>query len=809
MPTFPWKNARAARPVGRSTTFLLLVLLLTAVLPAGAQTDKSQSDKGQAAAPARDAPKDWQVILGLHQEALVQQASRFKSMESLLPKNVRRFRSDLAVQEGKLDELGLIISLSGGNPRELRAVLNDIQQIQRSTEGLVAPLQESRDELQKIASRLEALKEEFVKRLDESPEPEIAAAINYFVRYVSGVKSSLSGERTTLDKELTPAKDFLETLGKTRDSLRKKIPEAWKTYYLTSSPELFSWKAWSEIEQRLQLWARSNGSMLRSLTTGADAQRAMSVLVKVGVGLIFLAIFDFVAWRRLRRRAPQLRGRVLVRQAWLVAGLGLILHWVALDAPLLLHECCNGLAEILLAAALALFSWFLARISGLIDDDTAANPLRRLWLLYALGVALQIVDIPDPALTGCWMALLLVFFRIFRQRVGCDPGPLRLAGRVTPVLTVGLVLLSAVGWQHLSVLVLAGWFLLLAAVQIGVGLSRLVAEWQTRADREGTSLLTRSVVSGLGFPVIFLSLFFLVLYWFSIELGGQDLFVEAVAFTVTIGNVSVTLGRLALILTGFFLTRSAIDVARSFLRNLPRLRPEIDPGVCDVLDTTSMYLLWGCYALISLFLLGFSLTSLAVVAGGLSVGIGFGLQNIVNNFVAGLILLFGRSIQAGDTLQIDSVWGQVRKVNIRNTMIQTFDNATLFMPNSDLIAGKIINWSHRDPTVRREIAVGVAYGSDIEQVRSILLAAASAHPRVLGQPAPFVQFQEFGESSLDFKLFFWVDDVLVGMSVMSDIRFALDRLFRAAGISIPFPQREVRLLKDPEPDSPASGHGTD
>ena len=311
-------------------------------------------------------------------------------------------------------------------------------------------------------------------------------------------------------------------------------------------------------------------------------------MVKVGVGLIFLAIFDFVAWRRLRRRAPQLRGRVLVRQAWLVAGLGLILHWVALDAPLLLHECCNGLAEILLAAALALFSWFLARISGLIDDDTAANPLRRLWLLYALGVALQIVDIPDPALTGCWMALLLVFFRIFRQRVGCDPGPLRLAGRGTPVLTVGLVLLSAVGWQHLSVLVLAGWFLLLAAVQIGVGLSRLVAEWQTRADREGTSLLTRSVVSGLGFPVIFLSLFFLVLYWFSIELGGQDLFVEAVAFTVTIGNVSVTLGRLALILTGFFLTRSAIDVARSFLRNLPRLRPEIDPGVCDVLDTTSM-----------------------------------------------------------------------------------------------------------------------------------------------------------------------------------------------------------------------------
>ena len=250
-------------------------------------------------------------------------------------------------------------------------------------------------------------------------------------------------------------------------------------------------------------------------------------------------------------------------------------------------------------------------------------------------------------------------------------------------------------------------------------------------------------------------------------------------------------------------------MTRSFIRDLPRLRPGIDPGVRDVLDTTSLYLLWGFYALISLFLLGFSFTSLAVVAGGLSVGIGFGLQNIVNNFVAGLILLFGRSIQAGDTIQIDTTWGKVRKVNIRNTMVQTFDNATMFVPNSDLIAGKLINWSHRDPTVRREISVGVAYGSNTEQVRTILLEAASVHPRVLRDPAPSVQFQNFGESSLDFKLFFWVDDVSVGLSTMSDIRFTIDRRFREEGIDIPFPQREVRIVDGQEPTAQAAAGGAD
>jgi small-conductance mechanosensitive channel len=767
-------------------------------------TTKAQPDKAAAKAPAGKAqsepeaeqPKDWQVLLSIHQESLVQQASRFKSMEELLPKNVRRFRTDLTAQEGKLDELSLITSLSGGNPWELRAVLSDMARIRRATETLVAPFQESRNELEKIAARLDSLKEEFTKRLDDDPEPEIADALNYFIRYIKGVRTNLSGVKSTLEKELTPARDFLATLDKTEEALKQKIPKAWKGYYFTPVTELFSFKAWNDLSYRTQLWAKSNGSMLRSLAYGSDAPRTMAVLTKAGVGLAILIIADFMAALRLRRRYPNFKRLGQVRRVWLLVGLGCILHWVASGAPLMLQEILNVLAEILLAAGLAAFSWLLGRFHEQSPTDGKAhNPLRGLWGMFSLGLLLQIADIPEPALTAAWMLLLLIFFQFARRAAGRDIGLLRLAGRITPVLAILLTIVSALGWQHLSVLALAGWFLLLAAVQIGAGLAQLVSQWQDRAAREGASAIMRAVVSGLGFPLIFLSLFFLVLYWFSTELGGQNLFLEAVSFTVTLGDVSVTLGRLALILTGFFLTRSTLSAIRSVVRDLPRLRPGVDPGVRDVLDTTSMYLLWGMYALISLFLLGFSFTSLAVIAGGLSVGIGFGLQNIVNNFVAGLILLFGRSIQAGDTIQIDAIWGQVRKVNIRNTVVQTFDNATLFVPNSDLIAGKLVNWTHRDPTVRREITVGVAYGSNTEQVREILLDAARGHPHVLKTPEPSVQFQNFGESSLDFKLLFWVDNVSAGVATTSDIRFDIDRRFREEGIDIPFPQREVRIVE--------------
>ncbi|UJX40508.1 mechanosensitive ion channel [Desulfovibrio sp. JY] len=768
-------------------------------LAAPANGAKQPADKPDKDDAEDASPKDWQVLLSIHQDALVQQAVRFKSLEGLLPKNVRHFRTALSDLQSKLDALNLIISISGGNPWEMRAVLSDMSRLRQNAQALIDPFANSRDEIDKIADRLDSLKEEFSKHLADGQDQALTDAITYYLNYIKGVRASLAKVRSALEKQLGPAKDFLDGLAQNEKTLKARLPKAWQQYYFTPVGEVSSLAAWSDTFASIQLWLRSNMSMIQSLIGGADSARTLAALVRIAIGFFILGLADFMAALRLRRRYPDFKELKQTRRIWLLVGLGWLFSWVAGDAPMLLHEFLNALAEIFLAAALVAFAEMLARLTSPTGKAKPAVHLRRLWLLFSLGLLLQIGALPDVLMTVVWMVLLLVFFTIARKKPAARTGPSRLAGGFTPALYILLCLMTAIGWQHLAVLALAGWFLFLAAIETGAGLSRLVAKWQDKAAREGAPIVTRAVVSGLGFPLIFLSLFFLVLYWFSTELGGQEVFAATVSFAVKIGDLHLTVGGLALVLTGFFVTRSTVYVVKSFIHDLPRLQPGVDPGVRDVLDTTSTYLLWGFYAMLSLFLLGFSFTSLAVVAGGLSVGIGFGLQNIVNNFIAGLILLFGRSIQAGDIIQIDTTWGKVSKVNIRNTVVKTFQNATLFVPNSDLISGKLINWTHRDATMRRDITVGVAYGSDTGKVRDILLDVARAHPHVLQNPSPSVQFSSFGDSSLNFLLMVWVDNVAYGMDTESDIRFSIDRRFREGAIEIPFPQCDVRIIREPAP----------
>lgn len=193
---------------------------------------------------------------------------------------------------------------------------------------------------------------------------------------------------------------------------------------------------------------------------------------------------------------------------------------------------------------------------------------------------------------------------------------------------------------------------------------------------------------------------------------------------------------------------------------------------------------------------GFSLTNLAIVAGALSVGIGFGLQNIVNNFVSGLILLSERPIRRGDFVRVSGIEGEVRRVHIRATEIETLDRVSVIVPNSELIANPVHNWRLRDPYLRIIIPIGVAYGSDTTLVSKTLRELGKDHPLTLpdntpGVPDTHVYFTDFGDSALLFELRTFIRDVSKRASVASDLRFAIDRAFREHNITIPFPQRDV------------------
>jgi small-conductance mechanosensitive channel len=192
--------------------------------------------------------------------------------------------------------------------------------------------------------------------------------------------------------------------------------------------------------------------------------------------------------------------------------------------------------------------------------------------------------------------------------------------------------------------------------------------------------------------------------------------------------------------------------------------------------------------------IGIDPQKIALVAGALSVGIGFGLQSIVSNFVSGLILLAERPIRVGDQIVVKNEEGFVRRISVRATEIETFEKASVIIPNSELITGVVKNWTHANTMGRIQFKIGVSYESDPEQVRDILTACVIEHPAILKEPPPAVFLMEFGDNSLNFEIFCIAKDLAIRGSAKSDINFEILKRFRAAGIEIPFPQRDVRLI---------------
>ena len=248
--------------------------------------------------------------------------------------------------------------------------------------------------------------------------------------------------------------------------------------------------------------------------------------------------------------------------------------------------------------------------------------------------------------------------------------------------------------------------------------------------------------------------------------------------------------------TLFFLC--ATYIVRRFkkiLENYLLAKLKMDTGIKHTIITLMNYGIWIFIALVTLSILGIQLKNLAILFGALSVGIGFGLQNIVNNFVSGIIILFERPIKEGDWVVINDLEGIVRHVRIRATELETFDNASILIPNADILSGKVINWTHANLNGRVVVPVSVAYGTDLEKVRYVLTDIAKADPRLLADPAPYVWITKFADSGIELELRGVTGDVMSKGAIRSDLMIQISKVFEAEGIEIPFPQQVVYLKK--------------
>ena len=718
-----------------------------------------------------------------------------------------------------LDELAARVDANREREDELRELLDAI-----AGEGYLRPERISRlqDGALAQSARLDALLEDISERLDRLGElrsewgerrefwlawrdtlssdpdfplvePEIAASLGRIEevreRISAVIPTVLALQRETNTFQQTNA-EIIERSGEIRNRRREAL-------LLRSRPLLFSPDFYEVLGADLLVQLRAGIREVEPVT-GEFLRRILGLLLLqtvLAIGLALLAL-------RLRRTAsPDASWTRLLRHP---AAIGIFVA-TALLSPR------YGLTSALWDVGV----WTILAGSGAaLASAMFENPRKRLVVylvagFYPLFLALVLIGTPNP-LFRLWLALSAaagagLFWVSARRNERFNP-----EGRVfTWLLRAGAALWTFVfGAEFLGFDSLARWvvqsvissafavFVVVFLVLLARGAIRTLLSTEPTGRfrflrRIGYPLAERLVWLLQASLVIGAALYILDVW--EIAPSPVQTWNTLLATGFRVGEIEITIARILGAALAIYLAVLVSWVVRAFLRAEIYGRWELDPGVGDSINKLLHYALIVFGIVFAFGAIGFQLQNFAIIAGALGVGIGFGLQNIVNNFVSGLILLFERPVRVGDTLVIGGEWGTIKKIGLRSTTVVTFDQSEMIVPNGDLVSEKVTNWTLSNPVTRLVLPVGVAYGSDLETVFGILYGVAESHPAVLDQPAPQALFMGFGDSSLDFELRVWVREVLQRPLARSALLTEIDRRFREVDIEIPFPQRDLHL----------------
>lgn len=524
-----------------------------------------------------------------------------------------------------------------------------------------------------------------------------------------------------------------------------------------------------------------------------------------------LALLAFLVWQafRSRQQLPERAGanealRVLQRpfSAWLLLVMSSTLI-LETDAPILKHQLVLFLAlipvlRLLPPSVYALLGPWPYLISALYLINLGSLLLLATPVYYR--VYLLCVEL---------LAVLLISWRLIStRRLNAAPNPLlarviRDAGWIAAALFAVAATANALGNLSLAVMLTDGLLLsayvglvIYAAANLFESLLKLLtqhaASSRFRLVAENVHPLFRffrrliRIAAALGW-------LFVALEQFRLVRPLYDAVSAMLLYPISVGEISITPGNVVVFFLSVLLALWLARTTRSVLRDEVFRSVPVSRGIASSVSSLTYYAILLLGLLIALAAAGFKVSQLTIVLGALGVGIGLGLQNVVNNFVSGLILMFERPLQPGDVVEISGATGRVREIGMRSTTLKTFDGADVVVPNGSLLSEKLVNWTLQDLTRRIEIDIGVAYGSDPEQVLALMMDVVRATPGIIDEPAPAVLFSGFGASSLDFSIRAWTNNFGEWVNIRSDMNLRLYRALTDANIEIPFPQQDLHL----------------
>ena len=745
-----------------------------------------------ACGPSANEPDSWNELLKQQRQELLETSKAVNRMASELPHRLSNLEKHLYMLRSRFEKLMLYFDIRSDNPLVLRDILGVLGWFEHETDRLILPFKQEKASIVRQMANLADLSRKFKEegnslKNEKSPTgKELKACLDD----LENLQARLHPLSLSLNQGLNASEAFILHLKNDRDRIELETHRVLETHLLKRGPSFFSASAWSCGMAAVRKWASGFGIYLMEPIDLKGLGWTMLISKIVLFSLLLLGVF-MVLLKRLEKRFLSLSGIRMV-PFLLACAIGAGTHLGIFSTGLFPSTFFSTAVTVILACGLLSLSRNLRRF--FFPDQELPHRLIPLWAAVSVCVLLESLHVPEETLIPVWSALLLLLCGYYAHAKIKTRRWANVSRAILVALMPILAFMALLGWGYLSVLL--GMLLLLLSLNIrlaqglSAGLGRIGSRRQGR--RKNADAHSPTAARGLGFPLIFLTLLLLSSAWIFIFVGGGSLFVDVIRYRVGWNNFTFSIYRIICIFSLLFAVRAGNALARSALAKLPERRKELDAGSVQSLDTIVTYVLWSLFALATLGLLGISFRNLAVIAGGLSVGLGFGLQNIVNNFIGGLILLFGRSIQPGDLVEIDNLRGHVSKVTIRNTLVKAFSGATIFVPNSLLISQKMINWSHADRRYRQEIKIGVAYGSDVEKVTELLLSAAKQSAKVIDLPPPRVRFLDFGDNTLVFSLRLWIK----GWSdryADSEVRYHIERIFRENNIEISFPQLDLHI----------------
>jgi potassium-dependent mechanosensitive channel len=820
------------RRMARTLSALAVCAGLTALLAAGAGVHAEPTASPAAAGALHADAADKKTAADTKAPAIDPRINTATIVKRVNQELGIDFDATTAGWQHELDRLESDLARPRQRYSDLNQYRDELQRIRSGTDGVASKIQPRLD-----ADRAQMKLLGPAPAADQPPEPEQAAIARAELNYHFGL---LSAGQAAVNAMNLRVDNLLNTI---QDIRRKNFA----SILFQPIPGIYAHETWANLPDYVPLAAERIRSLVADWWRDvADQGDVIRVLVEALLMSLLLAVGSWRGVARLRRwqeageppywrRASAAAGVVVLRVLPVVAPVVFVYCMIASAQTLperadwLFYLTAQSIIIVFTVAALvtAAFAPGAPRWRLIAASDAHARRICELVVLLAVvygltsllyGVtrlaqapfALTIaVALPSSLIVA---GLIVALLRATRPAaLGAAPSArlLHAIRLIVWAIVVAIVVCALTGYlplarflaQQLIVTgsILALVYLLLLWVDGFVqGLSddgTAVGRWLERTARlQHPEQLALPISLILKFFVLVLSVPFIMLQWGyswpDIREWYRQLF-----FGLHVGNTDVTIGALLAAVIVFGLGYGAARLFQGWLDARVLQPAGISGGVRQSIRTGVGYIGIMVAALAAFSYAGFNLSSLAIVAGALSLGIGFGLQNLVNNFVSGLILLAERPIRVGDLVVVGGEEGYVRKISVRSTELETFDRASVLIPNSSFISDKVKNWTFRNPVCRIAILLGVAYGSDPRKVQELLLTTARDHPEVLTAPEPSVTLDEFAASNLRFTLYAFIGDIGKSGKIRTDLAMAIIEAFAQAGIAIPSGQSEIAIRR--------------